>query len=180
MLFKRTTLPTAQAQQLRKVTSARAVAWIDFPSVAPEDLDQPDIKKDAWVITTAKQLVLLTDGEEKVWPWHLVDRASWDPETSQLVISFVQDTNPLVITITDKAPKKLLTHFRERVDHSVVVSESVPLTMTQTARVAVRRDDHGQLIIQTVYDPGVNPNAAAVTRKVGPVIERLRDMSGAL
>ncbi len=179
MLFKRNSLPTEPAQLLRAVTSERAVAWINYPSVVVEDQNPAELVKDAWIIATAKYLVLIKGDTKQSWPWHLVDRAAWDPQTNQLMVLLVESPAPLVITITDKTPIKLLTFLRERVDHSVVMSESVVITMTQTARVAVRRTDTDGLIIQTVYDPGVNPNAAAVTRKVAPVIDRLRDMSGA-
>ncbi len=178
MLFKRTSLPAEPAQKLRSLTSERAVAWINFPSVVPEELDDPQLKKDAWVIGTSKHLALLSQ-EDQMWPWHLVDRVSWRPEESQLRISLTDGSAPLVITVTDKSAMKFLTLVRERVDHSVVVSETVDLTMSQMARVAVRRTPTGDLIIQTIFDPGVDPNAVAVTRKIAPVIARLRDMSGA-
>ena len=178
MLFKRTSLPADPARKLRSLTSERAVAWINFPSAVPEDIDDVQIVKDAWVIGTARYLALLGP-DDQVWPWHLVDRVSWRPEDSRLIVTLTDGSNPLVITVTDKNAMKFLTLIRERVDHSVVVSETVDLTMSQTARIAVRRTATGDLIIQTIFDPGVDPNAVAVTRKIAPVIARLRDMSGA-
>jgi len=154
---------------------------------------------DVWVVATRQNLVVIPQPdtasnraaesttntgpslsvEPCVTPWWLVDRAGWDPTTDQLRVSFTTGTDPLRVQVAGKTPVRFLTLLRDRVENSVVISETVPLGTGDNVRVAVRRTPDQGLVVQAIGDPGIDVNHPEVSRRIRPVMEKLAEVSGA-
>jgi|GEM_PF-2742785 len=156
-------------------------------------------ESEVWVVATRQNLVIIPQPatapnhtaesvtnnipplsvEPCVTPWWLVDRAGWDPTTDQLHVSFTTGTDPLRVQVAGKTPVRFLTLLRDRVENSVVISETVPLGTGDNVRVAVRRTPDQGLVVQAIGDPGIDVNHPEVSRRIRPVMEKLAEVSGA-
>lgn len=113
------------------------------------------------------------------WPWCDIDRASWDPQTAALTVTWVDASEPLPLHLSHPERPSFARVFRERVQHSVVLSETVHLPDGLSARVAVRRTAAGDLITQVVPDPGADVRSARSAQLIRSALSRLRSTSGA-
>lgn len=111
--------------------------------------------------------------------WFQIDRAAWEPNSRLLKVVFATGRAPMLFRVAEKSPMEFLALFRERVDSSVVIAETIPLTSAENVRVAVRRDEFGDLFVQAIADPNVDLTHPLVRKKVEPVVDRLREVSGA-
>lgn len=139
---------------------------------------QASLTDGSWVVATRRGLALLA-GTPAVRPWSDVDRGRWDPETSTLTVQWVDASPPTALEIAQPTRTALLRVFRERVQSSVVMAETVHLPEGSTARVAVRRGADDSLFVQVVADAGADlrsPSAAALVRAA---MSRLSAASGA-
>lgn len=135
-----------------------------------------------WLVATRNALLVLpSDGElgaERIW-WHQIDRAAWNPEQDLVKVSFTTARAQAFYLVDGKSARKLLAVLRERVESTVVISETIALTSAENVRVAVRRDEAGSLFVEALCDPGVDPTHKEVIRRVAPVVAKLREVSGA-
>jgi hypothetical protein len=131
-----------------------------------------------WAVATRSALhVAVGDGPVRRRPWSDVDRATLDPETATLSVVWVEgDTEPL--HLADDGPQPFPGALRERVQSSVVHSESVPLPGGGRVRVAVRRGEAGHLFTQVLGDGGVDLTDPAVARLVDAAEARVREAAG--
>lgn len=134
----------------------------------------------SWAAATRTTLATCDADGSHAWarPWSDVDRASWDPETSTITVTWVDGSPPLALRLADEGRSALAQVLRERVQSSVVLSETVTLTAGRTARVAVRRDGSGRLFSQVVADLGVDLTDPEVTARVDAAESRVRSASG--
>ncbi|WP_435300307.1 hypothetical protein [Timonella sp. A28] len=188
MFAKKERLPENVRAVLRKTKAESPLAWtsyVDDTNPAQADSDAQDTALEPhttmWAVATRKALYCVNSELVEVTKisWCDVDRAGWEPATRRIRVSFTTSLGPLVMHVPQEVPVRFLTVLRERVENSVIMSETVPLTSAESARVAVRRAETGDLFIQVVCDPGVDPNAPEVMRLVHPVVGRLREVSGA-
>lgn len=133
----------------------------------------------SWAVATTTSLVRSDGSSTASCVWCDVDRGSWDPESSTLTVTWVDGHAPLLLRIADPAKTSLMRVFRERVQASVVMSETVPLGTGLTARVAVRKDHHGALVTQVVADAGADLSSPLAQAAVRSALTRLRSVSGA-
>lgn len=141
----------------------------------------------AWAVATQQALVVVpspqasTPAERAIrsWPWCDVDRAGWDPATASLTVRWVDASEPLPLRLSHPESPTFARVFRERVQHSVVLAETVQLPDGLSARVAVRRTPEGDLITQVVPDPGADVRSARSAQLIRTALSRLRSTSGA-
>lgn len=109
--------------------------------------------------------------------WAEVDRASLDAESATLVVHWVTGSSqPLALTGT--GARDFAQVLRERVQSSVVHSEKVPVRGGGTVRVALRRDEDGELVSQVIGDGTVDLRDPAVAALVDAAERRVRSAAG--
>jgi len=132
----------------------------------------------SWVVATRHHLALSGTGEIRRRPWCDVDRGRWDPETSTVEVDWVDGSPTTPLHVADPRRTTFVRVFRERVQWSVVLSETVRLP-DGAARVAVRRAPEGDLFVQVVTDPGTDPASATAAPLIRAAVSRLSSASGA-
>lgn len=143
-------------------------------------LASAELTDGSWAVATRTELLTSDAAGETVArrPWSDVDRAGYVPETATITVSWVDGGAPLVLHLADARRTSLAQTLRERVQSSVVLSETVTFAAGLTARVAVRRDGDGELFSQVVADPGVDLTDPEVTARVDAAEGRVRSASG--
>jgi hypothetical protein len=133
---------------------------------------------DGWAVASRRALHLAPGGAPvRRRPWCDVDRASLDPETATLSVTWVEGAVDRLRLANDR-PQPFPVVLRERVQSSVVHSETVALPHGVRVRVAARRGEDGALFTQVIVDGRVDladPDVAAV---VDAAEARVREASG--
>lgn len=165
--FRRPALPDAARRALDLSPGDRVLA-------------AADLEDGSWAVATRAVLATCAaDGRAPVQrPWADVDRASYAPETSTITVTWVDGASPVVLRLADPRRTALVQTLRERVQSSVVLSETVTFAAGRTARVAVRRDVDGALFSQVVAEPGVDLGDPEVAARVDAAESRVRAASG--
>jgi hypothetical protein len=133
---------------------------------------------DGWAVASRSALhVAVGEAPVLTRPWSDVDRASLDPETATLSVVWV-DGRTDALRLADARPQPFPGVLRERVQSSVVHSESVTLPDGGRVRVAVRRDGSGRLFTQVLGDERVDLADPVVARLVDAAEARVRDAAG--
>lgn len=168
------------------------MSWFRRPSL-PDDvrraLDLPagdrvlasaELVDGSWAVATRTSLVTSHPAGRAVVarPWSDVDRAAYVPEASTITVTWVDGTSSLELHLVDPRRSGLVATLRERVQSSVVLSETVTFAAGRTARVAVRRDGDGGLFSQVVAEPGVDLQDPEVAARVDAAEGRVRSASG--
>lgn len=110
-------------------------------------------------------------------PWHLVDGGSWDHDSFTLTVTWVDGAKPQQWVL--RASTAFLAALRERVQASVVLTESVDLGAGRSARVVIRKDlADGSLCDQSILARGVRMVDPGVADLVGATRARLREQVG--
>lgn len=130
------------------------------------------------VVASRLALHVLTDDQTARTPWADVDRGSLDAETRTLAVSWVWGADDAFVFPSDRHSVRFAQTFRERVQSSVVHATSVPVPGSGTARVALRRDEDGELFTQVVADDGVDLADPQVAALVDRAESELRDSAG--
>lgn len=109
-------------------------------------------------------------------PWHLVDSGTWSAE-GELRVAWVDGEPALRLVLTE--PGALPETFRERVQASVVLAETIEVGGRHTAKVVVRRDlENDVLLSQAVLGRGVHTGDPGVAEQVRAGLERVREQVG--
>lgn len=133
---------------------------------------------DGWAVATRRALhVARDDLSLRRRPWADVDRASLDPATAVLSVTWVEGTVER-LQLADERPQPFPVVLRERVQSSVVHSETVPLRDGRLVRVAVRRDEEGRLLSQVIGDGRVDLTDPADVAAVDAAEARVREAAG--
>ncbi|UJP41788.1 hypothetical protein F1D97_13650 [Cellulomonas palmilytica] len=130
------------------------------------------------VVATRLALHVLRDDEVARTPWADVDRGSLDPETRALSVRWVWGATDTFVFGSDRHSVRFTQTFRERVQSSVVHATSVALPGGDQARVALRRDEDGELFTQVVADEGVDLARPEVAALVDAAESVLRSSAG--
>ncbi|MBT0994787.1 hypothetical protein KIN34_10875 [Cellulomonas sp. DKR-3] len=123
-------------------------------------------------------LHVLSDEAGVRTPWADVDRGSLDPETRTLTVRWVWGASDAFRFGTDRTSVTFSQTFRERVQQSVVHAATVNLPAGGQARVALRRDEDGELFTQVIADDGVDLADPAVAHAVDEAEEQVRAAAG--
>ncbi|MFV0253806.1 MAG: hypothetical protein ACK5H2_10800 [Beutenbergiaceae bacterium] len=136
------------------------------------------LSDDSWAVIGTSALALV-DSAGVRWQrgWHEVDQGSWDGEAHTLTITWVgSDTTTRLQTATEH-PSTFPVLFRERVEASVVYTESQQVPGGGLLKAAVRRTHDGRLLSQ-VFSVGAVHNGAELDRQVAALERRVRDAAG--
>lgn len=130
------------------------------------------------LVATSTHLYAVADGVVAVsGPWHLVDAARWNRDTSTLTVTWVSG-QPRARWVLEEG-RSFLQVLRERVQASVVLAEEVGLGDRGSARVVIRRDlRSGRLLGQTVLGRGVRLEDPGVREATAAVLADLKEQVG--
>ncbi|MDM8084162.1 hypothetical protein QUV83_05220 [Cellulomonas cellasea] len=134
-----------------------------------------------WAVATRLALCLADTGAEagavRRRPWIDVDRAQLTVETSTITVHWVDGTTE-DLPLTERGAPAFAQTLRERVQSSVVHSETVVLPGGSTVRVALRRDEQGDLVSQVIGDGSVDLSQPRVGALVDAAELRVRRAAG--
>ncbi|GAB2601408.1 hypothetical protein [Pseudactinotalea suaedae] len=161
-MFKRAQRPPAF---VRAAVAERPLAWAALDG-------------DRWLVLARSELALLT-GEALTWrrPWHEVERGEWDGERHALTVHWVGVPEPDVLVTVEERPRDLPLTFRERVEASVVHSESERAVGGGRLRAVVRRTPEGELLTQVLAVGRVQPGPA-LDAQIDALEAKVRDAVG--
>lgn len=132
-----------------------------------------------WVAATRSYVVTASSASEaSAHEWVDVDRASLDPQTRTLTVSWADGTGTCALAFADDSAALFTQVLREQVQSSVVLAESLTLPGGALARVAVRRRPTGELFSQVIGDARVDLADPEVARMIEASENRLREASG--
>jgi hypothetical protein len=165
--FRRPALPDAVRRAL------------DVPS-GDRVLASAELVDGSWAVATRTALLTADAAGAHVASraWSDVDRASYAPESSTITVTWVDGAPALALHLADPRRTALVQTLRERVQSSVVLSETVTFAEGRSARVAVRRGADGRLFSQVVTGPGVDLDDPEVADRVDAAENRVRSASG--
>ncbi|MGW6129918.1 hypothetical protein ACWFNE_07815 [Cellulomonas sp. NPDC055163] len=129
-----------------------------------------------WAAASRRALYVVDPTVERR-PWADVDRATLDAETSTLTVHWVTGTSQ-ELALTGAGAPTFAQVLRERVQSSVVHSETVPVKGGGTIRVALRRDEDGELVSQVIGDGTTDLSDPAVAALVDAAERRVRAAAG--
>ena len=170
MWFRRSPLPDDVRQALSPARGERPLAAAELVG-------------DAWAVATTAELAVVQAGAAGPpavvlrRPWADVDRAAFDPERGVLTVEWVDAAPDTLLRLVDADRAAFPQTLRERVQWSVVISETVSVPGGEV-RVAVRRTADGTLFSQAVAGPGVDLAEPAVARVVDATESTVRGAAG--
>lgn len=109
-------------------------------------------------------------------PWHEVATGEWDDERHIMTVTWVDGSRPTRIKTVDPDPISFPRIFKERVDASVVYSETHPAAGGEL-RGALRRTPSGELISQISSDRELE-NTPELEKQVADLEQKLWDFVG--
>ncbi|NMR19174.1 hypothetical protein [Cellulomonas fimi] len=133
---------------------------------------------DGWAIATRLALYVVAaprDVERRAWAD--VDRATLDPERSVITVDWV-DGGRRELHVADENQNAFPRTLHERVQSSVVHSETVELPGGGRVRVALRRDEDGELFSQVIGDGLTDLGDPGVAARVDAAEARVRGAAG--
>lgn len=135
-----------------------------------------------WVLISRWQVAVVAPSGTVRWarPWRDVDGGSWDPESDQLRVTWVDGSPEVRWHLPEAfAARPVVDAFWDRVQASVVLLRQVDLGGNRTARVAVRKDLRTrELSDQVLWGPGSAVDDAELAEAVAVARATLRDQSG--
>ncbi|WP_456817902.1 hypothetical protein [Cellulomonas sp. URHB0016] len=131
-----------------------------------------------WVVASRRALHVIGRTEVARSPWCDIDGGTLDPATRTLSVRWVWGSTSQLVFPEEPAARTFSQAFRERVQQSVVhvVTASVP--DGRRARVALRRDEDGELFTQVISDGNVDLGDAAMAAAVDAAEAEIRDAVG--
>ncbi|SED99755.1 hypothetical protein [Ruania alba] len=111
-------------------------------------------------------------------PWSDVDTAAWSSETGHVTVTWVDGSEPTTLSVGDDAAVSDFVYaLKERVDHSLVLLETVQITGGGYLRGAIRRNPDGSLFSQVTIS-GVRRPPADVDARAAALETRIRAAVG--
>lgn len=166
MFARRRSLPTAVLTRL------------DVP-VGDRVLAAAELRDGRWAAVTRRALYVAgPEGPVDRLPWAAVDRAVLEPTSATLTVMRVTGEKDDLVLADAHRSRAFAQAFRERVQSSVVHSETVTLPGGTQVRVALRRDEDGELLSQVIGDGTVDLTDPTVAALVDAAEERVRAAAG--
>jgi hypothetical protein len=133
---------------------------------------------DGWAIASRLALhVAGTGADVERRPWADVDRAVLDPDSATITVHWV-DGGRRELRLADEHQRTFPGTLHERVQSSVVHSETVDLPGGGRVRVALRRDEQGALFSQVIGDGRSDLTDPGVAARVDAAEARVRSAAG--
>lgn len=138
-------------------------------------------KEGVWFVGTDRRLYIASDDVTRL-PWERVERASWDRDSSELLVEEVADFGERYTSHTARFddPRRLLELVRERVTASVLLTRNVPITGSRGIKVVARRSPlrTGDVEFSYVLADGLDPADEAVLEAGRRGVAAIRDDLG--
>lgn len=130
------------------------------------------------LVATTHRLLVLAGGDLLLErPWHLVDSGSYDNEADVLTVTWVDRAPDLALRVDGHRP--FLQAFRERVQASVVIAESLELGGGRNVRLVIRKNlAADRLLDQVILGKGVRLAEPGVKQRVQVARKALREQVG--
>lgn len=147
-------------------------------AVTERPLAWAELEGSRWLVLTRTELALLS-GTSLTWrrPWHEVERGDWNGDAHTLTVHWVGVVEPESLVTLEESLVELPLIFRERVDASVVHSETAPARGGGTLRAAVRRAPDGSLLTQVLAVGRVRPGPE-LDAQIDALEAKVRDAVG--
>ena len=134
---------------------------------------------DGWAVATTTGIAVVPDdGDVLRRAWSDVDGARLDPASAELTVTWVDGLPPTVLHLADDRDVSLPRTLHERVQQSVVHSETVRLPRGDVVRVALRRSPTGELFTQVIGPGAVDLTDPATAELVNAAEARVREAAG--
>lgn len=132
---------------------------------------------DTVAAATTRQLAV---SHGPAWPWHRIERATWDGDAETLTVIPLPDDSGrtsggrrrYVLTLT--APGRLVDVVREQVNGSVVIDQHVPVDQTRGVRVTGRRTPDGDLTWNARLDSGLRMDDPETKQRINAAVASVR------
>jgi hypothetical protein len=139
-----------------------------------------------WAVASRRALHLapggagpaLSDSAVARHGWSEVERAGFDPEASELTVHWASGSSQCLALADLGGSARFVQVFRERVQASVVHSEVLSLPAGGVVKVALRRDEEGDLLSQVIGDGKVDLSDPKVAALVDAAEQRVRGAAG--
>lgn len=140
------------------------------------------LTEDAWAVASRAALhvaadAAVTDAIAR-HPWADVDRASLDADAAVLTVHMISGEDLALALADPEHSLRFAQVLRERVQSSVVHSEVVSLPAGGVVKVALRRDENGELLSQVIGDGTTDLADPAVAALVDAAERRVRGAAG--
>lgn len=110
-------------------------------------------------------------------PWHLVNSGRYDNDADVLTVTWVDRAPELTLHV--EGHRAFLQAFRERVQASVVLAETLDLGSGRSARLVIRKNlGQDRLLDQVVLGTGVRLGDAGVRQRIETARHALREQVG--
>src|SRR5690625_85644 len=111
------------------------------------------LSDDSWALLTATSFAIVEPGgeEKDERHWHEFATGEWEGDRHIRTVTWVDGSRPTRLKTVDESPITFPRIFKERVDASVVYSETLPVPGGEL-RGALRRTPAGELISQISSD----------------------------
>ncbi|MHB1490469.1 MAG: hypothetical protein ACYCTH_08210 [Cellulomonas sp.] len=138
---------------------------------------------DSWAVASRAALHVAPEPAEadatiERHPWTDVDRASLEAESAVLTVHLVSGSTRALALADPEHSVRFAQVLRERVQSSVVHSEVVSLPAGGLVKVALRRDENGELLSQVIGDGTTNLADPTVAALVDAAERRVRGAAG--
>lgn len=164
-------IPLTLGDMLRR----RAARVPDGVTLAPGEKLLAVAEGPGTVLAATTRRLVVSDGPD--WPWHRVERASWDGDAETLTVFPVPDGSgrgPRRHVAVLTAPGKLVDVVREQVNASVVIDRHVPVDGRRGVRVMGRRTPDGTLAWNARLDAGLRLDDPETKRRVDDAVASVR------
>jgi len=161
----------------RRRLPAAARARLDLPS-GDTVLASTELADGQWVVATRRALHVLGRDEVARSPWCDVDGGTLDPATRTLSVRWVWGSTSQIVFPEEPGARAFSQAFRERVQQSVVHVVTAAVPDGRRVRVALRRDEDGELFTQVIPDGVVDLTDPAVAAAVDAAEAEIRDTVG--
>ncbi|WP_203748395.1 hypothetical protein [Cellulomonas chitinilytica] len=131
-----------------------------------------------WVVASRRALHVLGAAEVARSPWCDVDGGTLDPTTRTLTVRWVWGSTSRLVFPEEPGARTFSQAFRERVQQSVVHVVTAVVPDGRRVKVALRRDEDGELFTQVIPDGAVDLTDPAVTTAVDAAEAEIRDAVG--
>jgi hypothetical protein len=121
--------------------------------------------------------ILTPRGELLVHEWVDVDHATWDKDSSMLLVWWVGSRRPTPLEVLDDVGGLPLV-VREQVQSSVLLTVGVALPGRAAGRVALRRTASGRITAQALLPPGVSEDDPEVKEALAAAMDTLWTEAG--
>lgn len=126
-----------------------------------------------WLVAGERGLLVGGLGA-KFHPWFTIETATWDPQGNTIAVNYSAGGSNEWVTTDEN--RKLLNVLRDRIQNSVVTSQTIKVPGGKV-HLAIRRTPEG-LVSQITADPAVNTQTPEARELIDQAEQMLRSAAG--